>query len=136
MEIVGLLFPKLRKRPKRRREGPTLHGEPCTMQTLRRHVFERDQGCIARVFAIGREPHECRDKWGEPHSPLEVDRLTLAHVPERGQNGLGLKPPDDELHTVAECYGSNVLTGPGQGPTHELREFERRWIAEHEPVTV
>ncbi len=125
------MFPKILHR-KRKPEGPKLHGQPCTMAQLRSYVFERDGGCIARIFDIGQRVHECRDRWGTPHSPLETWRMTLAHVPEVGQNAYGSKPPDDELHTVTECYGSNVLTGPGQGPSRELRAFERKWIENNE----
>lgn len=93
-----------------RRPPPTLLGVPVTMGTLRSYVFNRDGGCIFR-FEPG---HQCR-------APLE-----LAHVPERGQNAYGRKPPDDEYHTVCECSGINAA------PTKAHREFERAHLAKVE----
>lgn len=123
---MPLLFPKLLHR-KRKREGPTLHGKPCTMAELRHYViFDRDRACVAWMLGSG---HECRDSFGTPHSPTELHLLQFAHVPEQGMNALGKRAPDDELHGVAECAAANAFPGP----TAEQRAFERRWISQHEP---
>ncbi len=120
------MFPKLLHRSKKKRSGPTLRGFPVTMATLRHYViFDRDRVCVAWIA----DPmHECRDAWGYPHGPKELALLEFAHVPEQGQNAYGRKAPDDEQHGVAECHDANANV------TRELREFERGWIARHEPA--
>lgn len=126
---MPLLFPKLLHRKRKEYDGPTLRGQPITMAGLRAYVFERDRACVAWQFDA---MHECRDSFSTPHAPFELRFLQLAHVPEQGQNAYGKRAPDDELHTVAECARANAFPGPSRA----LREFERQWIAAHEPATV
>lgn len=119
----------IRKRPPERH--PTLHGKPVSITELRSYVFGRDSVCVAyaaSVLAQGEPEHECRGKWGAKHDPFMVSLMTLAHVPDEGANALGKRAPDDELHTVTECYGANVH----RGPDRMLRSFERLWITQHE----
>jgi hypothetical protein len=79
-------------------------------------VFLRDDGCIAAKYDPS---HVC------------FGRLTLAHVPELGQNALGKKPPDDRYHLVAECLGAN---SGGLQPWSEMhRDIERRHLSKHYP---
>lgn len=129
-----MMFPKPTPREKVRkllrqkapkREQPTLHGRPVAMGELRHYViFDRDRGCVASELRW----HECRDRFGRPHDPHDLRKLELAHVPARGENALGKRAPDDELHGVAECHAANANVSAA------LREFERRWIELHEPA--
>lgn len=79
-------------------------------------VQARDRGCIAARL----DPeHRC------------MGRLTLAHVPERGKNALGRKPPFDRYHLVVECLGAN---SGGTRPWSEMhREIEREYLAGQYP---
>ncbi len=107
------------------------------MGLLREYVFARDGICVAAAAAReGVRPHECRDRWSSAHEPEDLDRMTLAHVPAAGENAVGKRADDDERHTVTECYAANVLTGKDQGPSADLRAFERRWLALREPGTI
>lgn len=103
--------PLVRKAPMRRaaivrRRKPKRDNRVPELEAL--HVLQRDGVCIALQYDPS---HQC------------VGRLTLAHVPERGQNALGMKPPSDRYHLVAECYGAN---SGGLNPWSEThREIER-----------
>lgn len=79
-------------------------------------VFMRDGGCIARIY----DPSHACD-----------GRLTLAHVPEEGKNALGVKPPSDRFHLVAECLAANSGGTRPWSETH--RDIERAHLAKHYP---
>ncbi len=79
---------------------------------LRIRVFNRDMGCIVPTV----DPEYSYPCKGMP---------TLDHVPERGQNGLGTKAPDDEAHLVTVCMYHH--TGRQWPEGH--RELERAYLA-------
>jgi hypothetical protein len=86
---------------------------------LRRHVFERDRGCVLAVLAArGRMilTTPCRDRYGTPVDARFVvagaaDRiLTLAHVRDRGKGGrMGKRPASTPRRTAAVCHGHHLI---------------------------
>jgi len=102
------------KRTPLRRHAPRVDNRVTPGEALA--VFTRDGGCIALLYDPS---HAC------------LGRLTLAHVPELGKNGLGMKPPSDRYHMVSECYGAN---SGGTRPWSEMhRDIERAHLAKHYP---
>ena len=73
-----------------------------TLSALRWTVILRDGGCVAsRLDKL----HSCRDRWGQPHLPTDLDSLTLEHVTEHA----GGKRRDEERWTLALCHHANVI---------------------------
>lgn len=68
---------------------------------LRVAVLRRDRQCVA--YLLDRLHTQCRDQWGQPHAPTDIDKLTLEHVKQDG------KRIDKPLHCIALCHGANVL---------------------------
>lgn len=95
------------------RVKPDNHVHPAT----RLAVFDRDGGCIALRYDPS---HRC------------FGRLTPAHVPEADKNALGMKPPSDIYHLVAECLGANSGGTDPWSETH--RDIERAHLAKHYPA--
>jgi hypothetical protein len=98
---------------------------------LRTYVFNRDKACIAFLFD---RTHECRDKWGRPHSPYTAvagHLLTLDHVWRHAGGTKGKRAPDHQAFLVPMC---GRLNGGGGNPSRELRQFEREHLAKVEPV--
>jgi hypothetical protein len=94
-----------------------------------RRVLDRDGRCFLLRLDLA---HECRDRWGTPHSPYDKSRLTVDHVvmpTERvpyGSGGMkGKRPPHDERHLVAMCWAGNVGV-----PSAEVRDAERAYLAD------
>ncbi len=67
--------------------------------------------------------HVCRDRWGEPHSPYDLDKLSLEHVHDTG-GMMGKRAESDPAHLVALCYGANVGV-----PSKAQREGFRSYLA-------
>lgn len=79
-------------------------------------VMHRDQKCIlARLD----EHHECRDRWGEPHRPDDLRRLTVEHV--KSDLRMGVRAPSDMSHLLAMCHAGNVGV-PSKGQRRAMRE--------------
>ena len=64
-------------------------------------VMRRDRECIAALLD---KSHGCRDRWGEPHEPDHMARLTIEHV----KTDPGGRRRHDEGHLVAMCHSANV----------------------------
>lgn len=79
-------------------------------------VYRRDSGCIAAKYDPS---HAC------------YGRLTLAHVPELGENALGMKPPFDRYHLVVECLAAN--SGGTDPWSEQHHDIERAHLARHYP---
>ena len=87
---------------------------------LRWAVFVRDEGCVLAKL----EPdHECRDVWGQKHSPNNFDRLSLEHV--KSDLRMGVKAPNDPEHLVALCGYTNVNV-----PSKAQRALMRAYLRE------
>ena len=87
---------------------------------VRALVLLRDSKC----FCFRLDPlHECRDKWGFPHSPYEFGALTVDHV-HGGYGMMGRRAPSDPAHLVAMCWQGNVGV-----PSKEVRQAERAYLA-------
>ena len=80
---------------------------------LRALVIARDGGCILALIDRG---HSCRDQWGEPHRPDQLDKLTLEHVREHP----GGMRRDEPGWCVAMCHSGNVYHA---GSTTEARRM-------------
>jgi hypothetical protein len=81
--------------------------DPVT-EDLAIEVFTRDGGCIA--YRLDPE-HGC------------LGRLTIEHVPIRGQNALGKRGPSSRYHLLSLCLLANSGTW---AETH--REVERSYL--------
>jgi hypothetical protein len=67
---------------------------------LRTLVINRDRQCIAALLD---KTHACADRWGQPHAPTVLLKLTLEHVKdERGRR------QDLPGWCVANCHKANV----------------------------
>lgn len=90
---------------------------------LREAVLRRDGACLA--WKMDPE-HQCRDRFGWPHSPTDVDRLTLEHVKDHLR--MGVRAPSDMAHLVALCGAANDAV-----PSKEMRAAFRAYLAEVAP---
>lgn len=88
---------------------------------LRRQVLERDKGCVAALLGFR---HECRDQYGVPHAPTDLERLSMEHVHE-GYGLMGRRAPDDLEHLVALCHRLN-LQPPSKAMRLEFRLHLKR----------
>jgi hypothetical protein len=88
---------------------------------LHEHVLRRDGACFVAVL-LGPE-HQCRDQWGQPHSPYDQARLTVDHVWDVPGGVRGRRAPSDERHLVAMCAAANI-----SGPSRAVREAERLYL--------
>jgi hypothetical protein len=70
---------------------------------LREQVLRRDGACI--LWRLD-SSHVCHDRWGDAHSPLDLDRLTLEHVKRDLRMGRRAENRPDCL--VAMCWAGNV----------------------------
>ena len=93
---------------------------------LRAEVLRRDGCCVRSLFD---DRHVCRDRFGVPHAPYALHLLTLDHV-HGGYGLMGVRAPSDLAHLVATCWAANVT----EPPSHEFRQFERRYLAEKNAV--
>lgn len=87
---------------------------------LRSYVIQRDGQCVAALLDLS---HQCRDKWGVPHSPSDLDRLTLEHV--KDQPMMGRKAPDEPHHAIALCHDANAVSYWGSAN----RALEKAYLA-------
>lgn len=71
---------------------------------LYRAVMLRDKGCILAKITAG---HACRDRWGYPHAPTDLAKLTIEHVHD-GYGLMGKRAPSDMAHCLALCAGANI----------------------------
>lgn len=69
------------------------------LSELREIVIARDRQCVAYLLD---RLHQCRDKWGDPHHPAEMQKLTLEHVRLSGRR------IDQPLNCIALCSRGNV----------------------------
>ena len=82
-------------------------------------IVQRDRQCFAHRI----DPrHQCRDEWGDPHSPYDLVKLTVEHINDGGAI-MGKRAPDDPAHLVALCGDANV-----GGPSRELRWAARDYL--------
>lgn len=102
------------KRTAMKRGRPKVDNRPHPSEVIA--VIARDGGCIALKYDPS---HSCEG------------RITMAHVPERGKNALGVKPPSDRYHMVAECLKAN--SGGTQPWSETHRDVERRHLAKFYP---
>ena len=91
-----------------------------TRSELRRMVIARDQGCILALVA--NRSHQCRDQWGDPHQPDQLDKLTLEHVREHP----GGMRRDEPGWCVAMCAEANI---EHRGSTTEARRLINAYLA-------
>lgn len=96
---------------------------------LHRKVVQRD-GCLMARYDRG---HQCRDKWGNPHGPWDLDRLTVEHVwmdseklPGHFAAAKGSRAPSTEFTLVGLC--GFVNGGSTSTPTASFRAFAREWL--------
>ena len=86
---------------------------------MREAILRRDGECLAHKL----DPdHVCRDSWGNPHSPYDLNRLTLEHVHD-GYGRMGLRAKSDARHLVALCGATNVGV-----PSKVMREAFRQYL--------
>ncbi len=85
---------------------------------LRRAILLRDRRC----FLADDEGHICRDLWGTPHAPDDLDRLTLEHV--KDDLMAGRRAPSDERHLLALDGWANFHV-----PSKAVRERMRAYLA-------
>jgi len=84
----------MRRKPRR---------DPVTPE-VRAAVLRRDGQCVAAKYELG---HACRDQWGTPHRPDDLDKLTLDHVHE-GYGMLGKRAPSDMGHLISACWAAHL----------------------------
>jgi len=87
---------------------------------LRALVIARDGGCILALLYP--RFHQCRDRWGEPHLPDDLRKLTLEHVREHP----GGMRRDDPGWCVAMCATANTEHA---GSTTEPRRLINAYLA-------
>lgn len=92
------------------------HRKPGVSAAVRRYVLERDRRCFAQIVDAG---HECRDRWGEPHRPTDLDKLTIEHV----RDAAGGSRFDDPEHLVAMCHAANAHDHWGAAHRAECRLY-------------
>lgn len=96
---------------------PTIAGVPTTMGGLRSFVINRDRMCAG---FLADPMHQCRNRYGDPHQPDDLEQLTLEHCP--GVHGPADIRRDDEQHCGTLCYALNVGGTPA---------WARAWIRDH-----
>ena len=86
---------------------------------MREAILRRDKECLGHKL----DPdHVCRDGWGNPHSPYDLNRLSLEHV--KTELRMGRRAPSDERHLVALCHSLNQRV-----PSKAEREAFRSYLA-------
>jgi hypothetical protein len=91
---------------------------------LHNKVIARDGLCyLARSDVPGGLSHVCRDRWGQPHEPTALDKLTVDHVWLISGGVRGKRAPDTEATMVAMCYEGNV-----RGPSRLVRQSQRDYL--------
>ena len=104
----------LRRKPK---------ADPVTEDT-RREVLLRDLYLLGGCVAAKYDPdHSCRDQWGTPHRPDDLDKLTLDHV-HQGYGMMGRRAPSDPAHLISACYSAHL----GGWTTRKDNRALIRWI--------
>ena len=88
----------MRRTPLRRRRQP----DPVKRED-RADVFSRDKGCVLFWMEPG---HECRDRFGNRHSPDDFGRLTLEHVKRDLRAGKRAESTPDRMVTL--CGSANA----------------------------
>lgn len=86
---------------------------------VRAFVLRRDGECLAHKFDAS---HVCRDIWGTPHSPYDMDKCSLEHV--KSELRLGRRAESDPAHLVALCAAANIGV-----PSKALRTYMRAYLA-------
>ncbi len=98
----------MKRKPRTDPVSPELHAA----------VLVRDRMCVrARMDRA----HECRDVWGNPHSPRDLERLQLDHIQE-GYGRMGKRAPSTMGTLVALCAGAH-LGGWATAHRPELRAY-------------
>ena len=72
---------------------------------LYRAILLRDRGCV--LARIEPDAHVCRDRWGYPHAPTALAKLTIEHVHD-GYGLMGRRAASDMAHCLLLCHGANV----------------------------
>lgn len=115
------LVPLRRTGAIKRRARPTKDRVQPSERTL---VINRDRICfLARINA----EHQCRNQWGDPHSPRDLLQLTVEHFWHFGAVK-GKRAPSDRYHMVAMCGGGNV-----GAPSAEARDAMRSYVRKQYP---
>lgn len=83
-----------------------------TRAELRAFVIARDGACLASL--LDRTHQECRDRWGDPHRPDDLRRLTLEHVREHP----GGMRRDEPGWCVTLCHEANAVEHWGSTSEH------------------
>jgi len=82
-------------------------------------VLRRDGACV--LWQLDRD-HLCKDAWGTPHKPTDLDRLTMEHV--KDELAMGKRAPSDPQHLVALCAHANIGV-PSKAQRALLRQYLR-----------
>ena len=93
-------------------------------QDLADYIARRDKGCVLAMLVPG---HHCRDRWGQPHLPDDLDKLTLEHVKDSAR--MGKRAESDAAHLVLVCHHSNAFSVE----TSKYRAEIRAYLDQHEP---
>lgn len=88
------------------------------LQDIVQSVLERDDyRCIAPQ--LDGQAGWCHDKWGSVITRwpnyLDPNKLTIAHIKERGGQAMGVKAKDDPEHLVLLCWGHHEGNGEKAG---------------------
>lgn len=86
---------------------------------VRAAVMGRDGGCVLAGLDL---THQCRDQWGNPHSPTDLSRMTLEHV--KDELRMGVRAASDPMHLVVMCWSANDRV-----PTKAQRVAIREYLA-------
>lgn len=105
----------LRRSPLKRKPQP----DPVTTE-VRAAVMVRDRSCVLALLEPG---HECRDQWGNRHSPRDLARMTLEHV--KDQLRAGKRAESDPAHLVTLCWAANDRV-PNKAQRAAFREYLSR----------
>lgn len=87
---------------------------------VRDAVFARDMAC---VLWVADHAHQCRDRFGVPHAPFDMKRMTAEHV--KDSIGMGKRAPSDMAHLVAMCAAGNVGV-PSKVQREWIRDYLRK----------
>lgn len=91
---------------------------------LRAYILARDGMCFAARIDLS---HQCRTRFGAPHRPDDLAKLTLDHVHDHAS--MGKRAPSDPRHLVAVCGFANN-EGWCSAHRNEERDYLRRMEAD------
>lgn len=76
-------------------------------------TFARDKACVLWLMDSG---HSCRDRFGVPHAPDDMRRMTIEHVKE---------------HSAMGVRGKLLVTMCGSGNVGVPSKAQRDWIRDY-----